>query len=457
VSAGGTGAPRRTDAPPPPAPAGAGEPARRSLARNVTWLVVATGVYSASQWLIIVLLSRLASVRSVGQYASAIAITTPIVLLAGLQLRDVLATDVRREHSYGDYLGLRLAALGAALVAVAAAALLAAPDREGLWTIGLVGLAKVFESVSDLHYGALQRHERMDRVAQSILLRSLGGLAAFLLGLLLTGSAAGGAGALALVWAAVALGPDRRFVRSLPLVAAAGAGPRFERRRLLALLRRTAPLGVVLMLVSLQTNVPRYFIEQRLGTEDLGIFAAMASLFIAGNLFVNAVAQSVAPRLARAFAERDWPRFRRDVLSMLAGALAVGLGGAALAAWLGRPLLALLFGATYAEHSQVFTLLMLLGALAYSGSVLGYTMTAVRCFGAQLPLFAVVVLCEVAACAILVPPLRLVGAALAWGVALAVQCLGAAGILAVAIRQHRRAQASQAAAARRPPASAAAR
>jgi O-antigen/teichoic acid export membrane protein len=423
--------------PTPALAAVAGAPAGRSLAANVSWLVVATATYSACQWLIIVVLTRAASVRSVGQYANALAITAPIVLLAGLQLRDVQATDVRREYSFGDYLGLRLVALVGALLAIAVAALVSAPDPEGLWTVGLIGLAKVFESLSDLQYGLLQQHERMDRIAQSLLVRSLLGLAAITAGLALTGSVAVGAGALALTWAAAALLLDRRFVRALPHMDAAGARPRFERKRLLSLARKTAPLGVVIMLVSLQTNVPRYFIKQRLGTEDLGVFAAMASLFIAGGLFVNAVGQSASPRLARAFAARDWRQFGRALAWMVGGALTLGLGGAGVAALFGRPLLAMFFGAAYAEHSGIFTTLMFVSGLAYSCSVLGYAMTAARCFSAQPPLFTAVVLCEIAACAVLVPRLGLTGAALAWGLALAVQCLGAAGILARAVRRHR--------------------
>jgi O-antigen/teichoic acid export membrane protein len=410
----------------------------RSLIQNVVWTVGGTGIYSLSQWLVIVVLARAGSTRSVGQYAMGLATTAPIVLLAGLQLRDVQATDVRRQHAFGHYLALRLLTLGAALVAIVVAAGIGGPSREGFWTIVLIGVAKVFESLSDIHYGLLQQHERMDRIAQSAALRGVTGLAAVAAGQVLTGSAVGAAGALALTWAAAALFFDRHAVRSLDLATGVDAKPRFEGRRLFALFRTSAPLGVVLMLVSLQTNVPRYFVQHRLGTDELGVFAALASVFIAGNLFVNAIGQSVSPRMARAFAAQDWDGFRRGLGLVMAGAIALGSCGAALALVWGRPILALLFGAPYAARAPTFTTLMLVAGLAYIGSALGYALTAVRCFAAQLPMFAAVVAAEIAASAALVPRFGLLGASLAWGMALLAQCVGTAGLLASAVRRQMR-------------------
>ena len=338
-------------------------PAPRSLAHSVAWTLAGTGIYSASQWLIIVVLAHAGSTRGVGQYAMGLATTAPIVLLAGLQLRDVQATDVRHQHSFADYLGLRLAALLLASVGIVVAAALGTPDREGFWTVVLLGAAKIFESLSDVHYGLLQQHERMDRIAQSLLLRGVGGLAAVATGQLVTGSAAGAAGALALCWAAVAISFDRRSIRRLHFASAVQARPRFSMAHLAPLVRLSAPLGVVLMLVSLQTNVPRYFVQRGLGTEQLGVFAALSSLFVAGNLVVNAVGQSTSPRLARAFVANDLARFKRLLGWMLAGAVALGLAGTALAISFGQPLLALLFGPAYAVRSDTFVLLMSPGYL----------------------------------------------------------------------------------------------
>jgi len=52
--------------------------------------------------------------------------------------------------------------------------------------------------------------------------------------------------------------------------------PHWNWPRLLRLTWLSLPLGVVMMLGSLMTNIPRYFIERFQGTHEPGIFAAMA-------------------------------------------------------------------------------------------------------------------------------------------------------------------------------------
>src|SRR5205807_1688389 len=73
------------------------------------------------------------------------------------------------------------------------------------------------------------------------------------------------------------------------------------------------PLGLVLMLGSLSTNTPRYFIEHQFGSRELGIFSAIASLLNIAKTIVNALGQAALPRLARLFASQDIRPFLRLV------------------------------------------------------------------------------------------------------------------------------------------------
>jgi O-antigen/teichoic acid export membrane protein len=191
----------------------------------------------------------------------------------------------------------------------------------------------------------------------------------------------------------------------------------------------TFPLGLVMMAVSLRTNVPRYFIERTLGNAGLGIFAALYSFIAAGTLVVSALGQSASPRLALHHHDGDVRAFRRLLRRLLGMAAALGLGGVALAAVAGRPLLRFAFGPEYAAHADVLVLLMAAGAVAYAGSFCGYALTAARLFKVQLPLFATTALACAAACAWLVPRHGLAGAAVAWGLALLLEVLSTTAVL----------------------------
>jgi len=71
------------------------------------------------------------------------------------------------------------------------------------------------------------------------------------------------------------------------------------------------PLGLTMLLLSLNTNIPRYFIEHYLDTSALGIFAALAAVTRASDMVVQALGQSASPRLAKLYAASDSKSFCR--------------------------------------------------------------------------------------------------------------------------------------------------
>jgi O-antigen/teichoic acid export membrane protein len=207
------------------------------------------------------------------------------------------------------------------------------------------------------------------------------------------------------------------------------AAPEHRQSSRWRILRSAAPLGAVLMLISLTTNLPRYVIERRLGTEPLGIFAAIASFVAVGYLVTNALGQSTMPRLARCYVERDLPAFRKlTVTTALMGAV-VGVAGVIAAALIGGPVLALLYRPEYAAFAPVLVAIMSASVLLYTANSLGYVNTSTRKFDAQVPLFGASALVCLVASEIFIPRYGLNGAAMALASAAAVQIAGHSWIL----------------------------
>ena len=282
----------------------------------------------------------------------------------------------------------------------------------------LAGLAQSIENVSDLCYGALQRRDRMEQVGRSMIARGLVSAAALGFALWITHS---------LVWAVVALALARLAVLlayDLPTGSAGECLGRSGPRSQWTILRTALPLGVVLMLVSLNTNMPRYAIEHHLGTVALGSFAAVASFLTMGGTVVNALGQAATPRLARYFSGRDLPRFRQLTLRLAALALALGVAGVLASALLGKFVLGLIYGPGYAAYSGLLVAVMGAAVIAYVAGILGYASSSARQFAAQMPLFiAVTAACGIASW-ILVPRVGLYGAAVALAAAAFLQAGG---------------------------------
>jgi len=396
-----------------------------SLRKNFAWTLAGNVVYAGCQWGMLVVLAKLGTPEMVGQFALGLAITTPVIMFTNMALRAVQATDAKQEYLFGHYLGLRLSATILAFLLITGITLAGRYRPETALVILSLGLAKGFESVSDLFYGLLQQHERMDRIAVSMMLKGPLSLLALGAGVWLTGSVFSSFLSLAGVWGLLLLSYD---VRSGALVLArvpdAAPASTWENSKtdlrpiwdidvLKRLVWQTLPLGLSTMLISLNSNIPRYFIEHYLGEGELGLFAAMASLMVAGGVVVGALGQSASPRLSKYYAKGNTAAFRTLLLKLLGLGALLGLAGVLVSVAAGREILTLLYRPEYAERLDVFFWLMVAAGVGYVGSFLGYGLTATRCFKAQIPLFTAVTLGCLLSCFWLIPTSGLRGAAIA--------------------------------------------
>jgi O-antigen/teichoic acid export membrane protein len=197
-------------------------------------------------------------------------------------------------------------------------------------------------------------------------------------------------------------------------------------------------LGVVLMLITLSGNLPRYAIERRLGATALGVFAAVASFQTIGAAVINPLGQTMTPRLARAFSEGDTGLFLRLAARLTGAACLLGAAGVGVALAVGRLALGAAYGRAFTPYRGLLVWMMAAGILSYAGSALGYVITAARTFASQAPLFVAVAAVSGAASWWLVPRLGLEGAAFALALAWAAQIAGELLILRYALRRRER-------------------
>ncbi|NMG08834.1 oligosaccharide flippase family protein [Brasilonema sp. UFV-L1] len=413
-----------------------------TLHHNFSWTFVGNLVYAGCQWGMLVVLAKLGSPEIVGQFTLGLAVTAPVFMLTNLQLRYIQATDVKHQYLFGDYLSLRIISTLLALLVIVVITLTAGYRWETSLIILLVSLAKAFESISDVFYGLLQKHERMDRIAMSMMIK--GPLSLLVLGIsvYISGSVAWGVLGLAVAWALVLFGYDIRTGTTMlnqsqetpnneePTTQQTTdvVQPRWDLKTLAKLVWLALPLGIVMMLISLNTNIPRYFIEEYLGERELGIFAAIAYLMMVGSMVINALGQSATPRLAKYYASGNGIAFRTLLLKLIGiGAL---LGGTIILVVFvaGQQILTLLYQPEYAQHKDLLVWLMVAAAMSYISSFLGYGMSSARYFRIQIPLFIVVTSTLAITCLWLLPIYGLRGAAFAQLIAASMQAVLSLGV-----------------------------
>jgi O-antigen/teichoic acid export membrane protein len=384
---------------------------RLSLLHSMAWSLWGNLGHSACQWGVVIALARNGDASMVGHFALAMAVTTPIMLLANCALRTVQATDMRDECEFADYLSFRLAssALAATLFALIA---LGCQRTTGLVLLG-VGAAKVFESLSDVIHGLMQRLGRMDLIGKSQTLRGPLALAAVIAATIATPNVVLAAWLMAGAYAAAFLVYD--LPAGLLLVrherVQTAFVPRWNSDRLRALLQLALPMGITVMAGAVIANVPRYFLEYFCGAKELGLFAALAWIALSGNLVATAVVNASLPRLAEHYARAESIKFRATLGSLMVAGAFAGIVSIAIAATLGPTLLRVIYGAEYAAQAQVFTVLVVAMALSFEICCLDHALYAARAFRVQVPINLIVTPIIVIASWWAVPRYGLVGAA----------------------------------------------
>jgi O-antigen/teichoic acid export membrane protein len=396
-----------------------------SLRKNFSWTLMGNAAYAASRWLVLVILAKLGSPEMVGEYALAVAISMPIFAFTDLNIWGVMVTDVKRSYDFGDYLGLNILTTSIGILVTLGIVAALGYGREKNLVIILITLDRVAVSISYIFYGLFQQHERMDFIATSMLIKS--GLSLALISLLayLTGN---------IIWICLGfvLSSVTAFFsydfRKGFLFARVNSGgnpevvkepsaqislqPRFMAAKLMKLAWLAFPLGCVFALLSLNYNIPRYFLERYQGARALGIFAAIYAPAFGGRFILTALGNAASRRLASYYNLGSKTAYPFLLVKLGGIGLLIGVAGIVITALAGKQILHILYRAEYAEYSRAFLLLMVATAIYYLAIFMSYGITAARQFWAQIPLFAFIGTVSATACYFMVPTRGVSGAAI---------------------------------------------
>jgi O-antigen/teichoic acid export membrane protein len=272
----------------------------------------------------------------------------------------------------------------------------------------------------------------MDRVAIGLILRGAGGLGVLAVTIWLTRQTLWGFAAMAAWWFAVLIFYDVSMGTRM-LHRYAGPGEKFRPAWHGKTMQRLAwlalPMGMVMVLNSLNVEIPRYFLKVFHEEGTLGRFASIAVFLMAGQMIAGALGQTASPRLAKYFLS-DRSAYLRLVLKLMAIGAAIGVAGILVAVFLGKFALQIL-NKEYVQYNWLLTWFMIYGLVLYTGQFLSVAVTASRRFRSQSIIQAGICGLLAFLCLVLIPSHGMVGAVISMMTAMA---LGYAAYLVVMVR-----------------------
>ncbi|MFV5508746.1 polysaccharide biosynthesis C-terminal domain-containing protein [Acinetobacter sp. 197] len=370
-----------------------------NILNRAKWLLGGNLIFSLSQWLIMIMIARLASKENLGQYALALAIVLPIYALTNLQLRPLFILDDngKRKYNYSNFYYLRLLS---SFIGILICIIFGFYYNEILLILLIVAGIKFLESLSDIIYAFYNSKDKTYLISKSLLLKGMGGVLACFLGLtyfnfnwaiffiLLN---------YFLIWYFL----DNKFILKTKEIS--------QKKLNFKILNQAIPMGVTLGLVTLQSSIPRIFLNNYESTELVGILSVLSYFVVIGSIFINSICQYLSPKIVK-FWINDIKGFIKNYIFMQVISLLFGFFVLFFCYFFGNIILNLVYGEKFIEYGKELNLIMFSGIFLYLSTVNGFTLTSIGYIGKQVYIFSFIVLTTLLSSYILIPRLGIDGA-----------------------------------------------
>lgn len=375
------------------------------LISRAKWLLGGNIIFAFSQWLILTIIAKSFSDQALGQYSYALSIAAPIFMLTNLQLRPILIADYNSDkyYKYESFFSLRFYTnlLGLLIVLTWGGI----TNFNSILIIGLVAAIKFLEGFSDIVYAMYNARNETQLITKSLTLKSIISIGVLVLMLYVYKSFFVSVFIIFFTYLIVLIFLDLKAIKvNVKWLI-------FDVKELRKIVVYAFPLGFTVMLISLQTNMPRYFIEHYQSIEKVGIFTIFYYFIIIGGIFISSICQYLSPYYSISWNKKNYTLFFKytGYSWLIAGFF--GLCAYIVTYFFGNYLISLIYGNKFSEYTSILNILMIAGVFVYLSIVNGYTMTSIKIIKAQVPMFLFLLILTIICSWYLIPKYALVGAA----------------------------------------------
>ena len=328
------------------------------------WNAIGNITYLAAQWILTVLVARIAGFADAGILSIAMSVTATFQTIALFGVRNFQASDVNEEYSDSMFFNLRNITCIASLAACVLFSVLGGYNSTQFIAILLFMLFRIAESYTDVLAGMAQKRGRLDIAGKSFAIKGVLVIIFFFSGYYAFDSLNAGLGFMTVSSCLSTLLYDYPAVRKLSKFSVID-----KLKPSISLAKKTLPLCVYMFLFVSLTSIPKIVLELLTDEATLG---AYSSIFAPATLIQAATGYIYTP-FATVFAlnlrNNDYKRLEAVILKILLIMLAITGFALVAAHFLGEFLFVIVFGENILEHLYLFNPIIISTMLL---SILGF-------------------------------------------------------------------------------------
>lgn len=245
-------------------------------------------VFGFTQWFIIILILKLGTQTELGTYTYAIAIIAPLILLLSFGFNTLIVTTKSFDKS--SYIKARwMISILTICIYMLVVIFLTGLNKENYLLMFFIGLSKISENLFDIDYAYYIRDKKHKYVGYFKILISF--IQIFLISVFyyiyqnLTIAFI----IYSLAMLLINIIKNKQFI--------------FKKQKFIIksfkLFRIGIPLSITLFLSSLNTNIPKYFLEFHTNIIAVGVFSSFLTIYSAGNTFFFSLYNYLLPKVVK--------------------------------------------------------------------------------------------------------------------------------------------------------------
>lgn len=320
----------------------------KNIRTNILWNTSGSIFYCICQWLITIIVVRVASYEDAGYLSLAMTTSSSFSAIALFSMRNFQISDVAGEYSCSMYVGSRIITSIFAFICCCIASLFFNTPYQTM-CIAAFMLIRVSEAIVDVLHAIDQKYDHYDYIGISYILRGIVTVVFFLLGLGLINDLLVTLLVIAILNLIVALLFDWKKTYSLDCF-----GLTIFNKKVFELLRKCVPIVIYTFLRSLENLIPKTILQLECGAESLGIYSSMASPTLVVQVFASVAFNPLLPQFSEVIYKGDKRAFKnllhKTYFFLVVMSIVVTIG----ASLCGRFGLSLLFGNDILEYYSLF-------------------------------------------------------------------------------------------------------
>ncbi len=381
----------------------------KSAKKDFAYNMLGSSVNAAISVVLLVVVSHLLGSDAAGMFTLAYSTAQMMYTVGAFEMRNAQVTDAKREFSFGSLLGFRIVTVMLMWAASAIFILIRGYTGEKALLIALVCVYMSVIAIADLFQGNLHLNGYLRLAGRSLACVVLLAAAAFSTALFFTRNLVASVLPMigvALAWVAF---HDVPYSRNF-----SGLKPDFAFRKLKAIFLCALPLFLSAFLNQFIFNAPKYAIDTLMSEADQAVYGYLVMPAFVINLLSIFAFRPQLVSLSENWVRGEYGKFKRTALLLylwIGIVTAAALGGGAL---FGLPLLGFLYGANLEGMRGTLLILLTAGCFSASATLALTLFTTMRKQRICLIAYGVTAVFALFVPQLLVRPLGVLGAAIAY-------------------------------------------